>query len=117
MKYPVKLIVKGMGRSERTFNAIATYAPKNTIFTPNAATIIAVNRSGPRRYVRSAATHDVVATASGPSIPASNSTASFAPDIVATADAASHDPRLAAVIHATAFIGGRRSSRAPTSRR
>src|SRR5437762_1973277 len=99
MKYPVKLITKGMGRSERTFNAIATYAPKNTIFTPNAATIIAVNRSGLRRYVRSAATHDVVATTSGPIMPASTSIVSSAPDIPDRADAASHDPRLAAVIH------------------
>src|SRR6267142_6406994 len=91
----VKLITKGMGRSERTFNAIATYAPKNTNFTPKAAIICAVRRAGSRRYVRSASTHDPIATASGPTIPASTSTLVCAPTI---AVAASHEPTAATAI-------------------
>ena len=56
-----------MGRSERTFNAIATCAAKNTIFAPNAGNhqrrqLLRLSR----RHVRSAITQLIVTTASGP---------------------------------------------------
>src|SRR5688572_16638732 len=46
MKYAVKLMANGRGRSASTVSAIVAYTPKNTSFAAKAATIRDVSSSG-----------------------------------------------------------------------